>query len=158
VECASRGEFVPFTGGPNYVNFYVDPANSNACGSASAVGKAAWGNNQDIRITENCMSDLGAILHEMGHTAGLYHEHQRCDRDDYVYVNYPWWDASSGTNFGKICASDTIDAGTYDFSSLMGYLYSSPVTGGKPNYDPAWLYFYSNQLNNPPGGRFYSGD
>lgn len=37
-------------------------------------------------------------LHELGHVLGLYHEHQRWNRDDYIIVA----NASDGVNYGKI--------------------------------------------------------
>ncbi|UQN07942.1 M12 family metallopeptidase [Deinococcus sp. QL22] len=59
----------------------------------------------------------GLILHEMGHVVGLNHEHQRCDRDTFVDLNYSWWDF---LNYNKLCAMGQHND-IYDYSSLMHY-------------------------------------
>ena len=65
----------------------------------------------------------GSILHEMAHAAGLFHEHQRPDRDDYVTVN-----SSDSTNYGKKSTSEVIELTPYDYLSIMHYGASSKLT------------------------------
>jgi len=37
-------------------------------------------------LGENCLN-IGDLLHEMLHTVGFFHEHQRPDRDNFVKVD-----------------------------------------------------------------------
>lgn len=63
----------------------------------------------------------GSIIHEFGHTLGLWHEQSRCDRDNYVTVYLANVTPSSNRfNFDKHC-SDGTDIGSYDYDSIMHY-------------------------------------
>jgi hypothetical protein len=141
-------QYIPYTNQPEWVVFTVD--SSKSCGEASSVGKSGWVANNNIYTSPSCTNNR-ALLHEMAHTAGLFHEQQRCDRDSYVYVSYPSWDFAQATQHEKKCWSDILDYGVYDYSSLMHYKYGSDGTY-------SWLWYYGNIANNPPNGRLYSGD
>lgn len=91
------------------------------CGS-SQVGRHDnvftnwWSHN----ITLNCF-DRATIQHEMGHTAGLWHEQQRCDRDLFVNVGVP-----GGVDCEKRCdAANFRTYGAYNYLSVMHYFYST---------------------------------
>ena len=43
------------------------------------------GEPQTVSLGEGCAA-TGSALHELGHTIGLYHEHSRPDRDNYIVV------------------------------------------------------------------------
>ena len=43
------------------------------------------GGEQKIWLREYC--GVGAVIHEIGHAVGLLHEHQRNDRDTYIWVS-----------------------------------------------------------------------
>ena len=63
-------------------------------------------------------SDLHNIVHEIGHNLGLFHEHQRPDRDKYMVFN----GNVNQVNFGKIGFIDTLYP--YDIFSIMSYQHS----------------------------------
>ena len=87
---------------------------SNGC--ASWVGRT--GGEQAVWLADSCT--VGSIIHEIGHAIGLFHEHTRPDRDDYVTVN--WSNVSSGKeiNFEKIEVG-AANFSPYDFGSIMHY-------------------------------------
>ncbi len=57
----------------------------------------------------------GDILHEMGHTVGLKHEHQRPDRDEHISL------IGDKGNFRKLEASSVHLLTEYDYLSIMHY-------------------------------------
>ena len=67
---------------------------------------------------------LGVAAHEVGHVAGLYHEHQRPDRDDFVTVvlgNIKGGDTNKDYHIQEDTATITTYDTPYDYYSLMHY-------------------------------------
>jgi hypothetical protein len=83
----SNINFVARTTQTDYVNFYFDP-NNNSAQCEAIVGRA--GGQQQIGGSGGSFNPctVGTILHEMGHTVGLWHEQSRSDRNTYISVNY----------------------------------------------------------------------
>lgn len=100
---------VPRSNETNYIQFV------NGSGCASYVGKQ--GGRQDITIG-SCSP--GSIAHEILHSAGLWHEQSREDRDNYITINWANIEDGKSHNFDKH-VSDGIDIGTYDYGSIMHY-------------------------------------
>ena len=85
-------------------------------GCASWVGKQ--GGNQPVWVSENCT--VGSVVHEIGHTLGLLHEHTRADRDQHVQVQLGNIAAEKTFNFDIVDAGAQL-LGDYDFGSIMHY-------------------------------------
>lgn len=89
-------------------------------GGLSAVGHVARdGGTQTYQIDSFAWPSFGLLLHEFGHTIGLYHEAARADRDEFILVNFQNLMPGSASQF-------TIDEnatthGAYDFESIMHY-------------------------------------
>ena len=58
------------------------------CSCETSVGRT--GGEQVLHLSNTCASGVtlshGEIAHELLHTLGFYHEHQRRDRDSYITV------------------------------------------------------------------------
>lgn len=105
--------FIPRVAQANYVTIYENPSLS---GGQSAVGMI--GGQQFLQLGPDAWNH-GTICHEVGHTLGLIHEHQRSDRDTYVVVLTNNIVPGSEANFVKLTTSQNI--GAYDFNSVMHY-------------------------------------
>ena len=106
----------------DWLNFTAD---EELC--ASRVGRDGGG--QDILVAEWC--DAGGLIHEIGHTVGLWHEQQREDRDSHVNVLFDNIDKRKSFAFTqRIRRGD--DIGPYDFGSIMHY----PAFAFSRNYQP----------------------
>ena len=109
-------KFVPHTTQTNYVTFNFDPSNtSGSC--ESSVGMV--GGQQFVGGSASCA--LVTLVHEMGHTIGLFHEHQRPDRDSYVTYNYANVDEPLAAGNFTFASTNYQTVGLYDIASVMEY-------------------------------------
>lgn len=93
----------------DYVAFVDNPSVTN-----SSVGRV--GNRQLINVQPEASKP--AVMHEMGHASGLWHEHQRSDRASNVNLSSTFlYNFTTNTDFGEIGTA----VGAYDHNSLMHY-------------------------------------
>lgn len=108
--------FVPRAAEADYVLLYRLPGYA-----LSDVGRR--GGEQKIGLGDS--STVGTIIHELGHAVGLWHEHCRKDRGDWVEVDLSNIPSANKGNFaqnniaGKAVATE--DVGAYDYGSIMHY-------------------------------------
>ena len=79
---------------------------------------------QNVFTRQFDMLQYGIAAHELGHALGMYHEHQRPDRDEYVTIvkENVVDDDTYINNFPKVEEELVNDYGLpYDFASIMGY-------------------------------------
>ena len=105
-------QFIPRTTQTDYV--FVENQPTGMEGGVSAVGKV--GGAQLFRIGS---WNRGTLCHELGHTLGLVHEHQRSDRDTFVTILTQNIVPGGEANFTII--SPSLNRGAYDFYSIMHY-------------------------------------
>lgn len=76
---------------------------------------------QEVSITSDC-SRFGHAAHEVGHAIGLFHEHTRSDRDQYIRIQ---WDNIKDerykNNFKLYPHHNATRSIEYDFQSVMHY-------------------------------------
>ena len=69
--------------------------------------------NATISLSKTC--SFGGVVHEIGHIVGLWHEHQRNDRDRHI------WIAPDAPGWNDLMGSRGLDSGPYDYGSVMHY-------------------------------------
>ena len=142
----SNIQFVARTSQTDYVNFYFDP-NDNSGQCEANLGRA--GGEQQVGGAGGSFTPcvVGTILHEMGHTVGLYHEHTRPDRNTYLSVNYNNVIKGSFFNYDQVHDNGQ-QATLFDFASLMEYPAFTYTRNGNPVMEtiPAGI-----PLSNPNG-------
>jgi len=88
-------------------------------GCSSPVGRGSRGNS--IRLARGCWRK-GTVMHEIGHSIGLFHEQSRPDRDNYVRILWENIIERNKFNFNKLTTSRIDSRGTpYDYDSMMHY-------------------------------------
>ncbi|XP_047127965.1 blastula protease 10 [Hydra vulgaris] len=105
-------KFVKRTNEPTYLSFFV----GNGC--SSPVGYRQ-GRINTISLGRGCLGH-GTILHEIGHSIGLYHEQSRPDRDNYVTIVWNNIQKEMQFNFNKETNIDSLQT-SYDYNSIMHY-------------------------------------
>ena len=86
-------------------------------GCSSHIGKQSGPQNIWIANWANSWN----VVHEIMHAAGVFHEHCRLDRDNYVTINWGNIAEESRHNFDKIDESWGYDINSYDYNSVMHY-------------------------------------
>jgi Astacin (Peptidase family M12A) len=91
------------------------------------------GGRQTINILENC--SFGTIQHEILHAVGVFHEHTRADRDEYIRVNWGNIRRDRVAVFQYRREHRTLSACPYDYGSIMHYPLQSSGFATDPNID-----------------------
>src|SRR5208283_3352488 len=140
-------QLIPYTNQTDYLNFNFDP--NNTSGVCEAY-EGRVGGEQTVGGSGTCTT--ATILHEMGHTVGVWHEQSRPDRDTYVNVNYGAVIKASRSNFDQFLDNDQ-ELTPYDYASVMEYPAFSFSRNGEPCIEsiPAGM-----PLSNPNG--YSAGD
>jgi hypothetical protein len=135
-------QFVARGSEADYVNFSFD--GSNLSGVCDAF-EGRVGGEQTVGGSGSCT--VATILHEMGHTVGVWHEQARPDRNTYVTVNYNAVIKASRSNFDQQFDNEQA-TNLFDYASVMEYPAFSFSRNGQPCVEtiPAGI-----PLSNPTG-------
>ncbi|CAL1535619.1 unnamed protein product [Lymnaea stagnalis] len=101
---------------------YIEVTAGTGC--HSIVGYNNHG-KQEVSIGSGCEAK-GIIMHELIHSLGFWHEHNRVDRDSYINIDLHNVQTSSQHDFTITTTAKATTLNTaYDFNSIMHY---SPYT------------------------------
>uniref|UniRef100_A0A9J2P9C0 Metalloendopeptidase n=1 Tax=Ascaris lumbricoides TaxID=6252 RepID=A0A9J2P9C0_ASCLU len=88
-------------------------------GCFSDVGRA--GGRQELSLDHGCLQ-YDTAIHELMHSVGFFHEHERWDRDKYITILWHNIDEEAYDQFGKVDLSESSYYGQpYDYHSIMHY-------------------------------------
>lgn len=117
-------QWIPRTNQANYVEFIF----GSSSGSDGWAHIGYQGGKQSISLDQYI--SVGSVIHEMGHTVGLYHEHSRKDRDQYLSIQ--WNNIQDGQAYNFNIYSSGTDIGPFNINSVMMYWPNSYSKNGLP--------------------------
>jgi hypothetical protein len=120
-------QLVPRADEKNHVRF-TRADSSGQC--ASHIGMVGF--QQPVYVGDSCTT--GNIIHEIGHTFGLWHEQSREDRDRFVKIVWANVRSGYGYNFEQNIR-DGEDIGGYDYASIMHYSANAFSANGLPTIE-----------------------
>jgi len=101
-------------------------------GCSSPVGKT--GGQNTVTLADGCLAK-STVIHEIGHSIGLFHEQSRPDRDNHLKILWNNISSRMRFNFNKQSTSRVTSHGTeYDYRSVMHYG-KTAFGGGKVTMD-----------------------
>nr|VZI22856.1 unnamed protein product [Spirometra erinaceieuropaei] len=99
----------------------TDTKSWRALPCCSHVGRQSNSGPQTISVSPDCESDAG-VIQELGHILGLWYEHIRPDRDDYVEIIKENIQPGMLRHFEKLTRAEVDSLGEeYDYSSIMHF-------------------------------------
>ncbi|GBO08509.1 Astacin [Araneus ventricosus] len=104
--------FVPRTNERDFIRIFY----GNGCWSI--IGRN--GGRQDLSLGYGC-AYVGLVVHELGHAIGLFHEHQRSDRDKYITIYPNNVVRGEMHNFERTNPNNELIFTRYDYNSIMHY-------------------------------------
>ena len=108
---------VRFARRTNQRNYVVFQPSSGCSANVGVIG-----GQQVINLSTAC--SFGNTVHEIGHCAGLFHEHTRLNRDQYIRINFDNIQSGRENNFVRadLRTNDVRDwAGQMNYGSIMMY-------------------------------------
>ena len=93
------------------------------------------GGRQLLSLGYGC-HDIGSTLHELCHAIGLYHEHMRWDRDQYLKISWENMLPSMNDQFQKIPVTQYRPATNFDYNSIMIYGQKAFTRNGRDTMVP----------------------
>jgi hypothetical protein len=109
IEAVANVTFIERTVEADYLHI------QSSTGNNSFVGRIGGG--QVVNIVSWTFRYV--IVHELCHALGMWHEHQRSDRGEYVLINTA--NMQPGTSFAFAMVPSALVLGPYDFASVMHY-------------------------------------
>ena len=119
--------FVPWTGQPEWLELRrFLPGGRGQC--KATVG---WIANIGGHPVATLTCGFSSSAHELGHAIGLFHEHQRPDREAWGVIRASSrGSASEMPNYGRHEAGSVRPMGPYDYRSIMDYGGAKPIPPG----------------------------
>lgn len=110
-------------GQSHFLRFKLGPKGNGGHAGASSSGEAEITFDYEWSLGTNWNIAVAAMVHEIGHIAGLIHEHQRPDRDNFVTFSVP---TETNGDIKKLSDTDGTKVGRYDCLSIMHYKPRTP--------------------------------
>jgi hypothetical protein len=120
----TNAQWIPRTNQSNYVEFIF----GSSSGSDGWAHIGYQGGKQNVSLDQYI--SVGSVIHEMGHSVGLYHEHTRKDRDQYVKIL--WNNIQDGQAYNFNIYNSGTDIGPFNINSVMMYWPTSYSKNGQP--------------------------